>query len=123
MNGWLIVGVVILVLIIGASGLYFVNINKLEESYSMGYNNCVEISNVRGNFAITKDNINGPSVSYLQGLYPEEVQSCIGKDGCFSSCGSPCSYINPEDLNFFEILKYKSKVCLTDCTAQCFYKI
>ena len=45
MNGWLIVGVVILVLIIGASGLYFVNIDKLEESYSMGYNNCVEISN------------------------------------------------------------------------------
>ncbi|MBM3232368.1 hypothetical protein FJZ21_03270 [Candidatus Pacearchaeota archaeon] len=121
---WLfIIFTFISILIIIVFSIYFVKLNNLEEFYNHGYNTCIEVSKVKGNFAITKDNINSQAVSYLQSLYPEEVQSCIDNNGCFSSCGNPCNYVNPKDLNFIEIVKFKSNVCLTVCVPQCFYKL
>lgn len=121
MKFWLVVIIILIVLIMGVGVLYFVNLNKVKDIYDKGYNNCIDDSNAQRMLSITKNNINNSAVNGIKETYGEEIDSCISQDGCFSTCGSPCSYINPKGLSFIEILKYESKNCLTVCEPQCFY--
>jgi len=122
MKLWFVVGIILLILTMAVSWLYFANLNKMEYFYDLGYNNCIDGANSQRIVSVTKDNVNNPKVNNLKELYGEEtINSCIDQDGCFSTCGNSCSYINPKDLSFIETLKYKSKNCLAVCEPQCFY--
>ena len=66
MKLWFIVGIILLVLVIGVCGLYFVNLNKIEYFYNLGYNNCIDGANSQRIESVTKDNVNNLKVNNLK---------------------------------------------------------